>query len=133
MPEPGAGDGFAGRHDGLDPAGVWLLPTWLRLVDVLARPLRGVPPDVISLAGVAAAGAALGVCRPRPLAAAALAATSGVLDALDGAVATATGRVSAHGRALDSACDRAGEALLRAARVRGADRKSTRLNTTHPG
>lgn len=114
------GADWSGRHEGIDPAGVPLLVPWLALVDTLARPLRRVPPDAVSLAGVVAALAAARLARSgHPVAAAAAVVASGVLDGVDGAVAAAADRVSPHGRALDSTCDRAAElahlAALRAA------------------
>lgn len=115
-------DDWSARHGGIDPAGVLLLGPWLRLVEVLARPLRRVPPDVVSVTGVVAAlGAARAARAGHPGPAAALVVASGVLDGVDGAVAAASGRASAHGRALDSSCDRVAElahlAALRAVGV----------------
>ncbi|GAB2914698.1 hypothetical protein GCM10027047_10690 [Rhodococcus aerolatus] len=109
-PSPAGAVDWSARHGGIDPAGVLLLTPWLRLVEALARPLRRVPPDAVSAARVAAAVAAGRVARAgRPGTAAALVVVSGVLDGVDGAVAAAAGRVSGHGRALDSSCDRVSE------------------------
>ncbi len=94
---------------------------WLRLVDVLARPLAAVrvPPDVVTLAGLLAAAAATvaaaGDGPRRGVAVAALVGLSALLDGLDGAVAVRTGRVTARGARLDEASDRLGEACFGAA------------------
>lgn len=125
MPErsptaPG-GATWSARHEGIDPAGVPLLRAWLRLVGLAARPVRRVPPDVLSGLGVAsAAGATHLAARGHPGRAVAPVLLAALLDGVDGAVAQASGRVSAHGRALDSACDRAVELCLVGALVRGA-------------
>lgn len=86
---------------------------WLRGVQWLARPLVAVrvPPDAVTVTGGLSALAVPVLVRRgrlRPAIGAVLA--SVVLDGLDGAVARGTGRVSAHGRALDSAVDRLAEA-----------------------
>jgi phosphatidylglycerophosphate synthase len=100
-------------HGGASTTGVtgW----WLRLAHAVARPLvrAGVGPWPVTVAGVVLAGAA---CWPAsagsrwPLLAALLAAASGVLDNLDGAVAVLSGRTSRWGFVLDSACDRVADA-----------------------
>lgn len=103
---------WSDRHHGIDPAGVPLLQPWLRFVHGLATPLvrLGVPPDALTGAGVAASLAVPVLAqREWPVTAAAAVGVSVLLDGLDGAVAVQAGRVSAHGRALDSACDRVSE------------------------
>ncbi len=104
--------GWSGAHHGIDPSGVLLLRPWLLGVRALARPLVAlrVAPDAVTLAGGLVAVAVPVLARRAPAAAVLCVVASGVLDALDGEVARASGRVSAHGRALDSAVDRVSEA-----------------------
>ena len=104
-------------HGGYDPAASRLVAGWLHLTYVLARPLGRwrVPPDAVTLAGVAAAAAAVGLASSGGrwlLVAAAVVALAGLLDGLDGAVAVLAGRTSSWGYVLDSAADRCGDALL---------------------
>lgn len=84
------------------------------LVQALARgPLRRVPPDALSAAGVAVGGGAvLAAAAGAPVAAALLVVATGVLDGLDGAVAVATGRARPLGAVVDALADRAGDLLL---------------------
>jgi phosphatidylglycerophosphate synthase len=75
----------------------------------VARPVRRVPPDVLTACGVLTAAAAIGLAGLggswRWLALLAVVAT-GVLDGLDGAVALLTGRARPLGAVLDAAADR---------------------------
>jgi CDP-diacylglycerol--glycerol-3-phosphate 3-phosphatidyltransferase len=92
----------------------------LTLTGAAARPLAraGVPADLVTLAGVAAAAAAVPLATRQsrmPLGAALAIAASGVADSLDGAVAVLADRTSAWGYVLDSLADRAGDALYLAA------------------
>ncbi|MEO6882101.1 MAG: CDP-alcohol phosphatidyltransferase family protein [Mycobacteriaceae bacterium] len=108
----GEGD-WSSTHSGIDPSGVPLLRGWLLGVEWLARPLVSarVPPDAVTLVGGLSALAVPVLVRRgrlRPAIGAVLA--SVVLDGLDGAVARGSGRVSAHGRTLDSSVDRLAEA-----------------------
>jgi len=81
------------------------------LVLVLA-PLR-VPPPAVVLAGFAVGlAAAVEIVRGELLAAAALIVVKTILDGADGALARATGRVTAFGRYLDSDCDLIANAAL---------------------
>ncbi len=112
----GAGElGWSALHGGLTPSG--LVRLWLHAVQRLARlgPVARVPPDVLSVAGVAAAGGAVAVAAQGgrwPLAAAALVVLAGVLDGLDGAVALHTGRARPLGAVVDAVADRLGDLLL---------------------
>lgn len=106
------GSDWSAVHHGIDPAAVPFVRGWLRLVDVLVRPLVAlrVPPDAVTAAGlVASVVVPLLAARGWLVAAVVAVLVSVLLDGLDGAVALRTGRVSAYGRALDSACDRVSE------------------------
>ncbi|WBQ08326.1 CDP-alcohol phosphatidyltransferase family protein [Kribbella sp. CA-293567] len=105
------------RHGGLDPQrSVWI-SGWVGLVDAFARPLaaRGVSPDVVTLLGTAvtalvpllawAGSVWLFVAIPVVVAGA-------VLDGVDGAVASRTGKTSRWGQVLDSLADRLSDLLL---------------------
>ena len=114
---------WSSEHHGIDPDGVPFVRGWLRLVHVVATPLVAlrVPPDAVTLAGLlfslavpVLAGTGL------PVWAVAAVLVSVLLDGLDGAVALRTDRVSSHGRALDSACDRVSELAWWVALVLGA-------------
>lgn len=93
-------------HYGIDPAGLPLLRAWLHLVWALARPLRRVPPLVLTVAGVACAVAAVVVASPQPWPALALVLAAVLCDGLDGAVAMASRRASAFGSVADKLADR---------------------------
>lgn len=114
-------------HGGVDPGSSLLVRGWLALVYSLARPLaaRGAPPDLLTVAGLLAAGLVVGLTALGGrwlIAAAAAVAVSGLLDGLDGAVAVLAGRVSAFGSVLDSLVDRCSDLLyLAALAVAGAD------------
>lgn len=102
-------------------SGSLLAVGWLRAIHLLARPLLGVPPDVLTGCGVLCAAAAIWLASLGGdalwLALAAIVAT-GVFDGLDGAVALRTGRARPLGAVLDAAADRLTElccvAVLRA-------------------
>jgi phosphatidylglycerophosphate synthase len=103
---------WSAQHHGIDPSGVPLLRAWLRFLHGLATPLvrLRVPPDVLTAAGVVISVAVpLLAVHGWYVAAAASVIISAVLDGLDGAVAVRRGRVSVHGRALDSWADRVSE------------------------
>jgi CDP-diacylglycerol--glycerol-3-phosphate 3-phosphatidyltransferase len=90
---------------------------WLGGVQRLASagPVARVPPDALSVAGVAVGAAALAVASAGgrwPLLAAALVVLAGVLDGLDGAVAVHTGRARPLGAVVDAMADRVGDLLL---------------------
>lgn len=106
--------GWSARHPGVVPSRT--AAVWLRgLHRLAAGPLRHVPPDVLSAAGVAAAAAAAGLAAAGgrwPLAAAVLVVLAGVLDGLDGAVAQRTGRARPLGAVVDAVADRLADLLL---------------------
>ncbi|MFD7700658.1 YhjD/YihY/BrkB family envelope integrity protein [Streptomyces caelestis] len=108
---------WAGLHEGYDPSGSALVSTWVVLVQRCARtrPLRAVPPDLLSLAGPLAVAAAVGPAAgdgPWPLAACALVILSGLCDGLDGAVAAVTDRARPLGAVVDALADRVADLLL---------------------
>ena len=73
-------------------------------------------PNHYTVAGAAmAAGSAASAYLGEPLVAVALAAVSALLDAVDGMVARAAGRVSRFGAALDSVLDRVSDFMYHAA------------------
>jgi CDP-diacylglycerol--glycerol-3-phosphate 3-phosphatidyltransferase len=95
-----------------------LVRGWLSLAYALARPLAGLPPLVVTAAGLAAAGAAVVPAAAGGawlVVAGLLVGLSGLLDSLDGALAIGTGRASRRGFVLDSAVDRLTEAGYAAA------------------
>jgi phosphatidylglycerophosphate synthase len=112
------------RWHGDTPTDRGLVRAWLAGVYALARPLAGVPPVVITLAGLAVAGAAVAPAAAGGgglLMAGVLVGLSGLLDSLDGAVAIGTGRASRRGFVFDSVVDRLTEvAFAVALRVAGA-------------
>lgn len=107
-------------HGGYDPAASPLADRWLSLVELIARPLAacGVPPGVVTTAGLVSAAAAAplasGEGRWR-IAAATAVAGSALADGLDGSVAVLTGRATAWGHLLDSLVDRAADLCFTAA------------------
>lgn len=73
----------------------------------------GLSPDVITCVGVVMAGAcAVAIANGRFLSAAVLLALTGLPDALDGAVAKASGRAGPRGSFFDSVADRLSDGLL---------------------
>ncbi|MEW5810001.1 MAG: CDP-alcohol phosphatidyltransferase family protein [Actinomycetota bacterium] len=105
--------GWSQLHGGVQPSPV--VRGWLRIVRLLAAgPVTRIPPDVLSLAGVVALAAALGVVVGPgwPLLVAPLVLIAGILDGLDGAVALRTGRARPLGALVDSVADRVGDLLL---------------------
>lgn len=108
---------WAELHGGYEPSGGVLAPTWVVLVQRCARtrPLRAVPPDLLSLAGPLAVAAAVGPAAAGgswPLASCALVVLSGLFDGLDGAVAAVTGRARPLGAVVDALSDRVADLLL---------------------
>jgi CDP-diacylglycerol--glycerol-3-phosphate 3-phosphatidyltransferase len=95
--------GWAQLHHGIDPGTVPFLRSWLRLVWAIARPLKGVPPVAFTVGGAVLAVAAVFTGRWPALA---LVLAAVLCDALDGAVALASGRVSAFGSLADKTADR---------------------------
>lgn len=106
--------GWSALHGGVRPSP--LVRAWLRLVQWLAAgPVARVPPDLLSVAGVTAAGAAVPAAAAGgrwPLLAAALIIAAGLLDGLDGAVALGTGKARPLGAVVDAVADRVGDLLL---------------------
>jgi phosphatidylglycerophosphate synthase len=124
---------WAGLH--LTEAPTGFVGGWLRASAAVARPLAraGVSPNAVTVAALVAALAAVplalidGWAGP---AAACLAVTlSGLLDALDGAVAVQAGRATKVGFLLDSALDRLADVAYPTALVlvAGPDRGTTAL------
>lgn len=112
--------GWSALHGDLPPSTV--VRGWLRLVHGLAAvpPVARTPPDVLSAAGVAVGGVALGVAAGGgrwPLLTAVLVVLVGVLDGLDGAVALRSGRARPLGAVVDAVADRLGDLLLAATLV----------------
>lgn len=102
-------------HGGAGTGG--LVGWWIGGVYRVARPLvrLGVGPDAVTLLGLLIALGVPVAARQAPqagwlVAACVLAAVSGVLDNLDGAVALLTGRATRRGFVLDSGCDRISDA-----------------------
>jgi len=86
-----------------------------RVTDPIGRALGsvGVSPNVVTAVGpVMAAGCAIAIGTERYLLAALLLLLTGVPDALDGAVAKATGKSGPRGAFLDSVTDRLSDGLL---------------------
>lgn len=109
-------EGWARLHPGVRASA--LTRGWLRTVHALARgPVRAIPPDVLSVAGVASAAGAWVLAPTLPAITALLAVLTGLLDGLDGAVALHTGRARRLGAVVDAVCDRLGDLLLVAALV----------------
>lgn len=102
------------------PRGDSILPAWVKewARAVLAPVVRGaqalrLTPNTITVIGVAiTALASLLVASGQLLAGAALLVGGSLLDAVDGALARATGGGTAFGAFLDSTLDRAGEAIV---------------------
>jgi Asp-tRNA(Asn)/Glu-tRNA(Gln) amidotransferase A subunit family amidase len=101
-----------------------LVGAWLRATGTVARPLAkaGVPPNLLTIAALAAALAAVPLAGidgwVGPAAAAAAVVVSGLLDALDGAVAVQAGRTTRVGFVLDSVLDRLADAGATVVEVR---------------
>lgn len=113
---------WSALHGGLRPSA--LVRRWLGFVQLLATPLRRVPPGALTLGGFLVAVGVPLVCLPGgrwPLLGAALVVCSGVLDSLDGAVAALAGRATGLGAVLDALADRCADtAYLLALWVLGA-------------
>ena len=100
-------------HGGVDPGQNAMVGRWLTLVYAAARPLAGVPPLLVTGAGLLASAVAVLPARGGGawlLLSAGLVFSTGFLDSLDGALAIGTGRASRRGFVLDSAVDRLTEA-----------------------
>ena len=107
---------WAALHLTEPPAG--LVGGWLRGAAAVARPLAraGISPNAVTVAALVMAVAAVPLAAVDgwvgPAAACAAVVVSGLLDALDGAVAVQSGRTTKVGFLLDSALDRLADAAL---------------------
>ena len=107
---------WAGLHRTEPPEG--FVAGWLRAAGAVARPLAraGVSPNALTVAAMVAAVAAvpLALVRgwPGPALACVAVVVSGLLDALDGAVAVQAARATRVGFLLDSALDRLADAAF---------------------
>jgi phosphatidylglycerophosphate synthase len=110
---------WAGLHLTEPPQG--FVGGWLRAAAAVARPLAraGVSPNAVTVAALVAAVAAVPLAAVDgwvgPAAACLAVTVSGLLDALDGAVAVQAGRTTKVGFLLDSALDRLADVALPAA------------------
>lgn len=111
---------WSANHGGFDPqASRWVLG-WLKAVYVVASPLARwrVPADLLTASGLGVGAAVLAsaaVGGRWTLLAALLVLLCGLLDGLDGAVASLLATSSAWGQVLDSFVDRCTDLLLLAA------------------
>lgn len=103
---------WAALHMTQAPAG--FVGGWLRAMAAIARPLAraGVSPNAVTVAAFVAAAATVPLATVAPAAACVALIASGLLDALDGAVAVQAGRTTKVGFFLDSALDRLSDAAL---------------------
>lgn len=107
---------WSGLHHGYDPHGSLAARALLTATYALARPVSrwGVKPDALTLWTLWFACAALVAAHAGgrwPAVAAAMLALSGLGDALDGAVAAMTDRVTPWGSVFDSVVDRVNDAI----------------------
>ncbi|MGW6441647.1 CDP-alcohol phosphatidyltransferase family protein [Lentzea sp. NPDC055074] len=103
------------RLHGADVSGSPMVVGWLRFIHSIARPFDRVHPDLLSVAGVVAAGGAVAAAFAGgrwPLLALVLVVGCGVLDGLDGAVALRTGRARPLGAVIDAVADRLSDLCL---------------------
>lgn len=110
-------DGWQRLHGGYDPRGNALVRGWLAGSYAVARPFAAaqVPPDLVTLLGLAVAALALWPAAVGGwwlLVAAAVVVLSALLDNVDGAVAVLTGRATAWGAVLDAVADRLGDLVF---------------------
>lgn len=90
---------------------------WARLTDACARPLatHGISPDAVTLTGLVASAAVPAVAAPGaawPLLALVVLLVAALLDGVDGALASRTGRGSPWGRVIDPVADRCSDLFL---------------------
>ena len=107
-------DRWAELHGGYDPRASPWARGWLGLTYACARPVRAVPPDVLTGVGVLVTAGLLPLSAAGgrwPLLAVLVVVLSGLLDNVDGCVAVVTGRESRWGYVLDSLADRVCDAL----------------------
>jgi CDP-diacylglycerol--glycerol-3-phosphate 3-phosphatidyltransferase len=105
---------WAALHHGIDPTRVPLLLPWLRVMWLLARPLRGVPPTVFTALGVLLAGDAVLLAHRHPWPAAVSVVLAALCDGLDGAVAVVADRATPAGARADAVADRLTDAAFAA-------------------
>ena len=116
---------WAELHLTQPPAG--FVGGWLRAMAAIARPLAraGVSPNMVTVAAFVVAVATIPLAMVDgwmgPAAACVALIMSGLLDALDGAVAVQAGRTTKVGFLLDSALDRLSDAALPVALAIAAD------------
>ena len=113
-------DRWTALHGGYEPRRNVLVRGWLSLAYAVARPLAAarVPPDLVTLAGLLASGAAVALAAGEGwwlLASASAVVLAGLLDNVDGAVAVLRDRVTRWGSVLDAVTDRVGDLLFLAA------------------
>jgi phosphatidylglycerophosphate synthase len=109
------------RHGDYDVARSRVVRGWLRSMWLLSAPVARVSPDVVSAAGVLAAGVAVAA---RPRIAAGLVLATGVLDGVDGAVARRRNVVRDRGAIVDTTADRITDVLFLLALARAGARRS---------
>ena len=99
---------WSALHHDIDPQQIPFVSGWLRLMWAGGRVLHRahVPPTAVTVAGVAAAGGAVRLARPAPLAAAACVLGAVGCDGLDGAVAVVRGHGTRGGALADALADR---------------------------
>jgi phosphatidylglycerophosphate synthase len=105
---------WSALHHGIDPARVPMLVPWLRLMWLLARPLRYVPPTLITAFGVLLSLDAVLLAGSLPWAAAVAVIAAAVCDGLDGAVAVVADRASVAGARADAVADRVSDVAFAA-------------------
>jgi len=99
-------------HHGIDPTAVPFVHPWLRFVWWLAGPLCRVPPTVVTVVGVVAAGAAVWTAGGWPGLALVLVVLAALCDALDGAVAVVGHSATRSGAVADAVADRVCDVLF---------------------
>lgn len=99
---------WSALHHDIDPYSMPLLAGWLRLMWAGGRVLSGagVPPTAVTVAGVACAGASVGLAGERPAIATAAVVAAALCDGLDGATAVVGGRATRSGALADAVADR---------------------------
>jgi len=126
---------WAALHLTEPPAG--LVGGWLRAAAAVARPLAkaGISPNAVTVAALLTALAAFPAAAllegwPGPALACLAVTVSGLLDALDGAVAVQAGRTTRVGFLLDSTLDRIADAAFPATLAAVAGPPATRTTVT---
>ncbi|MBE7188107.1 CDP-alcohol phosphatidyltransferase family protein [Jatrophihabitans endophyticus] len=107
---------WSALHHDIDPDAVPLLGPWLRLVWAggWALDRAGVPPNAVTVAGVAAAAGAVALAGAHPAAAGAAVVAAALCDGLDGATAVVGDRATRSGAVLDAVADRLGDGAFAA-------------------